>query len=71
MVIAQLHSETFSRGARMLRTPPGPAIATFLEDPSIVIVSGTSARVRHGKMWRTRRDSNARPSPSEGDALSN
>lgn len=33
-----LHSEAFSRGARMLRTALGAAIATFLEDPSIVEV---------------------------------
>jgi type IV secretion system protein VirB11 len=32
------HSEAFARGARMLRTALGPAIATFLEDPSIVEV---------------------------------
>src|ERR1700744_3253421 len=35
---APLHSEAFSRGARMLRTALGPAIAAFLEDPSIVEV---------------------------------
>ena len=35
---APLHSEAFSRGARMLRTALGPAIAGFLEDPSIVEV---------------------------------
>ena len=33
-----LHSEAYSRGARMLRTALGPAIAAFLEDPSIVEV---------------------------------
>jgi P-type conjugative transfer ATPase TrbB len=38
VAIAQLHSEAFSRGARMLRTALGPAIAIFLEDPSIVEV---------------------------------
>ncbi|HWL19085.1 MAG TPA: P-type conjugative transfer ATPase TrbB, partial [Bradyrhizobium sp.] len=38
MAVAPLHSEAFSRGARMLRTALGPAIATFLEDPSIVEV---------------------------------
>jgi type IV secretion system protein VirB11 len=38
VAIAELHSEAFSRGARMLRTALGPAIATFLEDPSIVEV---------------------------------
>ena len=38
MAVATLHSEAFSRGARMLRTALGPAIAAFLEDPSIVEV---------------------------------
>src|ERR1700742_1864395 len=32
------HNETTSRGARMLRTALGPAIASFLGDPSIVEV---------------------------------
>jgi hypothetical protein len=31
-------SEAFARGARMLRTALGPAIAGYLEDPSIVEV---------------------------------
>lgn len=38
MAAAPLHSEAFSRGTRMLRTALGPAIAAFLEDPSIVEV---------------------------------
>src|ERR1700733_4788798 len=38
VALPPLHSEAFSRGARMLRTALGPAIATFLEDPSIVEV---------------------------------
>jgi len=38
MAAARLHSEAFSRGARMLRTVLGPATATSLEDPSIVEV---------------------------------
>ena len=33
-----LRSEAFARGARMLRTALGPAIAGYLEDPSIVEV---------------------------------
>src|SRR5579875_3037051 len=33
-----LHSKAFLCGARMLRTALGPAIAAFLEDPSIVEV---------------------------------
>lgn len=38
MPIHSLQSEAISRGARMLRTALGPAIARFLEDPSIVEV---------------------------------
>jgi type IV secretion system protein TrbB len=38
VALTLLHSEAFSRGARMLRTALGPAIAAFLEDPSIVEV---------------------------------
>jgi P-type conjugative transfer ATPase TrbB len=38
MAVAPLHSESFSRGARMLRTALGPAIAAFLADASIVEV---------------------------------
>ncbi|MRX33967.1 P-type conjugative transfer ATPase TrbB [Aminobacter sp. NyZ550] len=38
MATSQRHSEASSRGARMLRTALGPAIAGFLEDPSIVEV---------------------------------
>jgi Flp pilus assembly CpaF family ATPase len=38
VAVTPLHSEAFSRSARMLRTALGPAIAGFLEDPSIVEV---------------------------------
>jgi type IV secretion system protein TrbB len=44
---APLHFEAFSRGARMLRTALGPAIATFLEDPSIVEVMLNP----EGRLW--------------------
>jgi hypothetical protein len=33
-------SEAFARGARMLRTALGPAISSYLGDPSIVCVQG-------------------------------
>jgi hypothetical protein len=36
VAVTPLHSEAFARGARLLRTALGPAIATFLEDTSIV-----------------------------------
>ena len=38
MAIHSFQSEAISRGARMLRTAFGPAIARFLEDPAIIEV---------------------------------
>jgi type IV secretion system protein TrbB len=38
MVGTERHKETASRGARMLRTALGPAIASFLQDASVVEV---------------------------------
>jgi len=38
MAVHSFQSEATSRGARMLRTALGPAIASFLEDPTIVEV---------------------------------
>jgi type IV secretion system protein TrbB len=38
VAIHSIHSEAISRGARMLRTAFGPAIARFLEDPGIIEV---------------------------------
>jgi type IV secretion system protein TrbB len=40
-------SEAFARGARMLRTALGPAIASYLEDPSIVEVMPNP----DGRLW--------------------
>ncbi len=38
MAVTSFHSDGLARGARMLRTALGPAIAGFLEDPSIAEV---------------------------------
>ena len=38
MTVSSLRSESFARGARMLRTALGPGIAAHLEDPTIVEV---------------------------------
>src|SRR3974377_1553041 len=38
MSAISIRSEAFARGARMLRTAMGPAIAQYLEDPSVVEV---------------------------------
>ena len=36
VAIHSIQSEAISRGARMLRTAFGPAIARFLQDPAII-----------------------------------
>src|SRR5262245_11764454 len=38
MTVHSFQAEVISRGARMLRTALGPAIATWLEDPAVVEV---------------------------------
>ena len=38
MTVLPLRSETFARGARMLRTALGPKIASLLADPTVVEV---------------------------------
>ncbi|HEY8008100.1 MAG TPA: P-type conjugative transfer ATPase TrbB, partial [Methylocella sp.] len=38
MGASTLRSEAVSRGARMLRTALGPAIAAWLEDPAVIEV---------------------------------
>nr|WP_271553333.1 P-type conjugative transfer ATPase TrbB [Bradyrhizobium sp. CCBAU 45394] len=65
-----LHSEAFSRGARMLRTALGPAIATFLEDPSIVEVMLNP----DGRLWIDRlsgglEDSGRTMSAADGERI--
>src|SRR6202795_1034468 len=42
-----LRSEAFARGARMLRTALGPAIAAYLEDPTVVEVMPNP----EGRLW--------------------
>jgi type IV secretion system protein TrbB len=48
--IALAHSETSRRGARMLRTALGPAIAAWLEDPAVVEVMLNP----DGRLWLDR-----------------
>ncbi|MGY2932129.1 P-type conjugative transfer ATPase TrbB [Bradyrhizobium sp. GM6.1] len=65
-----IHSEAFSRGARMLRTALGPAIATFLEDPSIVEVMLNP----DGRLWIDRlsgglEDSGRTMSAADGERI--
>lgn len=70
MAGTSLHSEAFSRGARMLRTALGPAIATFLEDPSIVEVMLNP----DGRLWIDRlsgglEDSGRTMSAADGERI--
>jgi len=50
MAVLTQKSEAIIRGARMLRTALGPAIAGFLEDPAIVEVMLNP----DGRLWITR-----------------
>ncbi|GLR90259.1 P-type conjugative transfer ATPase TrbB [Bradyrhizobium iriomotense] len=70
MAVTSIHSEAFSRGARMLRTALGPAIATFLEDPSIVEVMLNP----DGRLWVDRlsgglEDSGRTMSAADGERI--
>ncbi len=70
MAIHHLNQEATSRGARMLRTALGPAIAIWLEDPSIVEVMLNP----DGRLWIDRLasglvDTGERLSPSDGERI--
>ncbi|MFN3625648.1 MAG: P-type conjugative transfer ATPase TrbB [Hyphomicrobium sp.] len=70
MAVSHLQSEAILRGARMLRTALGPAIAGFLEDPSIVEVMLNP----DGRLWIDRlseglSDTGARLSPADGERI--
>jgi P-type conjugative transfer ATPase TrbB len=63
-------SEAITRGARMLRTALGPAIARFLEDPAIVEVMLNP----DGRLWIDRlseglADTGERLSPADGERI--
>jgi hypothetical protein len=67
MVGTERHNETASRGARMLRTALGPAIASFLRDASVVEVMLNP----DGRLWIDRlkgglEDTGERLSPADG-----
>ena len=70
MAVTPLHSEAFSRGARMLRTSLGPAVAAFLEDPAIVEVMLNP----DGRLWIDRlagglKDSGQTMSAADGERI--
>ena len=70
MAASHRQSEATSRGARMLRTALGPAIAGFLEDPQIVEVMLNP----DGRLWVDRlseglADTGERLSPADGERI--
>ncbi|NNV19116.1 MULTISPECIES: P-type conjugative transfer ATPase TrbB [Brucella] len=70
MAVSHLKTEATTRGARMLRTALGPAIARFLEDPSIVEVMLNP----DGRLWIDRlseglSDTGERLSAADGERI--
>ncbi|CAM5592071.1 P-type conjugative transfer ATPase TrbB [Sphingobium scionense] len=70
MAATHQKSEAITRGARMLRTALGPAIARFLEDPAIVEVMLNP----DGRLWIDRlseglADTGERLSPADGERI--
>ena len=70
MVGTERHNETASRGARMLRTALGPAIASFLQDASVVEVMLNP----DGRLWIDRlkgglEDTGERLSLADGERI--
>ncbi|MBY6243771.1 P-type conjugative transfer ATPase TrbB [Methylosinus sp. Sm6] len=70
MAASLLHSQAHARGARMLRTALGPAVASFLEDPTVVEVMLNP----DGKLWIDRlssglEDSGCRMSAADGERI--
>ena len=70
MAVSFQQSEAVLRGTRMLRTALGPAIAGFLEDPSIVEVMLNP----DGRLWIDRlsgglADTGERLSPADGERI--
>ena len=70
MTTIALRSESYARGARMLRTALGPAITGFLDDASVVEVMLNP----DGRLWIDRlagglEDTGARLSPADGERI--
>jgi P-type conjugative transfer ATPase TrbB len=70
VAVQSFQSEAVSRGARMLRTALGPAIAAFLEDPAIVEVMLNP----DGRLWIDRlstglADTGERLSAADGERI--
>ena len=70
VAIHHLNQEATSRGARMLRTALGPAIALFLEDPEIVeVMLNPDGRLWIDKLAGGLVDTGERLSPNDGERI--
>ncbi|KUR72683.1 conjugal transfer protein TrbB [Novosphingobium fuchskuhlense] len=70
MAASHHNSERLARGARMLRTALGPAIARFLEDPSIVeVMLNPDGRIWIDRLSEGLSDTGERLGPTDGERI--
>ncbi len=70
MAASHHNSEGIARGARMLRTALGPAIATFLEDPGVVeVMLNPDGRVWIDRLSEGLSDTGERLAPEDGERI--
>src|SRR5487761_322007 len=70
MVASHHNSEGLARGARMLRTALGPAIARFLEDASVVeVMLNPDGRIWIDRLSEGLSDTGERLSPADGERI--
>ena len=70
MAVSQYKSEGLARGARMLRTALGPAIANFLEDASVVeVMLNPDGRIWIDRLSEGLADTGERLSPADGERI--
>ncbi len=70
MAASHQQSEATIRGARMLRTALGPAIAGFLEDPGVVeVMLNPDGRLWIDRLFEGLSDTGERLSPADGERI--
>ena len=70
MAVSQHNLEGLARGARMLRTALGPAIASFLEDASVVeVMLNPDGRIWIDRLSEGLADTGERLSPADGERI--
>jgi len=70
MAVSHHNSEGLARGARMLRTALGPAIARFLEDASVVeVMLNPDGRIWIDRLSEGLSDTGERLSPADGERI--